>query len=397
MGKVLTRTPGLIMKKNFTHNYGHIFMSLLMVATVLIIGIVFEISPAQAAVSEAASVKYNKKWTIRFNQPVDPNTVNGNIYVVDANDKRVNNIEIIAEGDTVYVALKGNHTYAEGNYHLVIRNNICSQNQIALQKDIIKPFQVMGRNYFTFDDANLPSALTGASYFTNLGSGNTDDATWACVPGSTPPTGLRLDPKTGAINGSPTEEGTYKFTIKKTTGKVSEEKELSLNILSGNYINCTLLPPNTTPGEHMPLGLAELSYPAGIKKQIEVLWNPPAGSDLGSQSFSGYLGGSDHQVQETGSISYLKDVDFAYFYWPNYNWRTVAVNVNGAVREVWMDANYKDGKRTRKMDLMVDSSIKAAGNVFGINTNSLETDNQVTFRLFNAYGELLETREMTVK
>lgn len=397
MGKVLTRTPGLIMKKNFTHNYGHIFMSLFMVATVLIIGIVFEISPAQAAVSEAASVKYNKKWTIRFNQPVDPNTVNGNIYVVDANDTRVKNIEIIAEDDTVYVSLKGNHTYAEGNYRLVITDKICSQNQICLQKDIIKPFQVMGRNYFTFDDANLPSALTGASYSTNLGSGNTSDATWTCVSGSTLPDGLSLNPKTGTINGSPTKEGTYKFTIKKTIDKASEEKELTITILPGNFDNYTLFPPNATPGEHMPLGQAELSYPAGIKKQIEVLWNPPASSELGSQPFSGYLGGSDRQVQEIGSISYLKDVDFTYFYWPNYNWRTVAVNVNGVVREVWMDAKYKDGKRTRKMDLMIDSSLKAAGNVFGINTNSLETDNQVTFRLFNAYGKLLETREMTVK
>ena len=37
-----------------------------------------------------------------------------------------------------------------------------------------------------------------------------------------------------------------------------------------------LILPNTTPGEHMPLGQAELSYPAGIKKQNETLWNPPA-------------------------------------------------------------------------------------------------------------------------
>lgn len=374
-------------------------MSLISLAVVLIIGIMFQVSPAQAA-GEPTTAKYNKTWTIRFSHPVDPESLNGNIYVVDANDKRVNNIELKTEGEKVFVSMNGNHTYAEGLYNLVINDNVCSlDNGERLKEHIIMPFQVMGRNYFTFDDPNMPTGLTGASYSTNLGAGKANDCTWECVPGSSLPDGLSLNSNTGSINGTPSQAGTYTFKIKKTLTKpgTSEEKELTITILPGNYNSYNLTPPNFTPGEQMPWGQAELCYAAGIKKQIEVLWSPPTGDALGSQQFSGYLGGTNLQVQISGNISYLKDVNFTYAYWPSYNWRIVIANVSGAVREVWMDARYKDGKRTRKMDFMKNLSDSAKGNVFGTNTNSLEINNKVTFKLYDAYGKLLETSEMIVQ
>jgi hypothetical protein len=60
---------------------------------------------------------------------------------------------------------------------------------------------------------SLPSGIVGTAYDQTLqATSGTSPYTWSIVSGSTPP-GLSLDASTGAITGTPTQPGSYSFTV----------------------------------------------------------------------------------------------------------------------------------------------------------------------------------------
>jgi hypothetical protein len=72
------------------------------------------------------------------------------------------------------------------------------------------------------------------------------------------------------------------------------------------------------------------------------------------------------------------------------------VDLDGKVRDAYMDASYPDRSKIRKMDFMKELSEQRGCNVFGVNTNALDTGSTVTFRFYDAFGNLLEKRDMLV-
>jgi titin len=63
----------------------------------------------------------------------------------------------------------------------------------------------------------LPDATTGSSYNQTLAATGYPTPTWAITSGALPP-GLSLNPVTGTLTGTPTERGTYTFTVTAANG-----------------------------------------------------------------------------------------------------------------------------------------------------------------------------------
>ena len=94
-------------------------------------------------------------------------------------------------------------------------------------------------HYFTISESTaaaptittdtLPNGKVGEAYSHTLTADGTTPITWS-ISGSTLPEGLTLNETTGEISGTPTAEGTAKFTVKAENSAGSDTKELSITI-----------------------------------------------------------------------------------------------------------------------------------------------------------------------
>ena len=94
-------------------------------------------------------------------------------------------------------------------------------------------------HYFTISESTaaaptittdtLPNGKVGEAYSHTLTADGTTPITWS-ISGSALPEGLTLNETTGEISGTPTAEGTAKFTVKAENSAGSDTKELSITI-----------------------------------------------------------------------------------------------------------------------------------------------------------------------
>lgn len=82
---------------------------------------------------------------------------------------------------------------------------------------------------------SLPNGTEGTSYSQTLTATGTAPITWSVTSGYLP-TGLTLNESTGVISGTPTEDGTFNFTVKAKNDGGSDSKELSITISSATNI-----------------------------------------------------------------------------------------------------------------------------------------------------------------
>jgi hypothetical protein len=90
---------------------------------------------------------------------------------------------------------------------------------------------------------SLPPITVGASYAQTMSAtGGTGGLTWSIAAGA-PPAGLSLNPATGEITGTPTNDGTASFTVKVTdTNGVEATKALEIIVNPAPSVTTTSLP-----------------------------------------------------------------------------------------------------------------------------------------------------------
>jgi hypothetical protein len=83
----------------------------------------------------------------------------------------------------------------------------------------------------TITTASLPDGKVGDAYSRTLAATGDKPITWSIVSESGDlPADLSLDPTTGTISGTPTEDGTFSFTVKATNAAGSVTRPLSITI-----------------------------------------------------------------------------------------------------------------------------------------------------------------------
>ena len=81
----------------------------------------------------------------------------------------------------------------------------------------------------TITTSSLPNGKVGEAYSEALTADGTEPITWS-ISGGALPDGLTLNETTGEISGTPTADGTAKFTVKAENNVGSDTKELSITI-----------------------------------------------------------------------------------------------------------------------------------------------------------------------
>ncbi len=116
-----------------------------------------------------------------------------------------------------------------------IRRVVCSLCVLMISlTTIFVPTVVLAQEEtLTITTTNLPDGMVEEAYSTTLeATDGTAPYTWSVSKGSLP-TGLSLNPATGKISGTPTEEGSTNFTVKVTDGATPVQEaieELSIRV-----------------------------------------------------------------------------------------------------------------------------------------------------------------------
>ncbi|WP_329215705.1 putative Ig domain-containing protein [Streptomyces sp. NBC_01485] len=158
-----------------------------------------------------------------------------------------------------------------------------------------KAFKLTVRNSLAVNSSSLPGATTGTAYSQTLEAvGGTAPYKWSLAPGQGAlPNGLRLDPASGAITGTPAVAGTYGVTVKVADSAVpsqSATQHLSMTVATPLGINTLALPDGVT----KTLYSQPLSASGGVEPYTWSVSAPPRSlpSGLTLDPKSGVLGGT---------------------------------------------------------------------------------------------------------
>ncbi|MEU9341691.1 putative Ig domain-containing protein [Streptomyces sp. NPDC048278] len=132
-----------------------------------------------------------------------------------------------------------------------------------------RTFKVTVRNSLAVNSSTLPGGTTRSPYSQTLEAiGGTAPYRWALAAGKGAlPNGLRLDPGSGAISGTPTTAGVFDFTVQVTDSAMpnqSATQALSLTVSN-------------------PLGISTLSLPDGVTK---ALYSQPLSASGGVEPYT---------------------------------------------------------------------------------------------------------------
>ena len=109
----------------------------------------------------------------------------------------------------------------------------------------------------------LPAGIVNVSYagaqFT--GSGGTPPYTWSVATGSLP-SGLSLNPQTGLLSGTPTQAGTFSFSVRLVDSTVIPGTTFSGGLsVTTPVLSLSVIPQLTAPPQTLPSGTVGQSYP----------------------------------------------------------------------------------------------------------------------------------------
>jgi hypothetical protein len=122
------------------------------------------------------------------------------------------------------------------------------------QNTATQMYTIRVANALTITTAMLPTGFTGSMYSAALNAqGGTTPDTWSIINGALPP-GLGLNAQSGVISGTPSNDGTFSFTVRvvdSSNPQQSAQATLTLRVLLGLTITTASLPNGTISAAYM--------------------------------------------------------------------------------------------------------------------------------------------------
>ncbi|PID22022.1 hypothetical protein CSV61_07350 [Sporosarcina sp. P3] len=201
------------------------------------------------------------------------------------------------------------------------------------------------------------------------------------------PAGLTLDETTGEISGTPTRAQSYNFTIQVTDALGDIEKRMfSINVIDSNIMSIEKPLPinvklNGTP--ELPTKV-NVTYKDKTTGKEAVSWEPVDTSKIGTVIAKGTIGDSGFTVSvevHVVSANYLNSVKVGFVQFLNLH--TIEVDVSEDVYKVTVNNTYSMHFEGDKKFSLISSNFSA--------------NSTVTFRMYDKYGNLLETKQHVLK
>ena len=197
------------------------------------------------------------------------------------------------------------------------------------------------------------------------------------------PSGLILNGETGELKGVPARAGEYKFDIGVTDAVGNKAvRTFTLNIIDSNIVSVeTIAPINVKRGEipNLP-SQVKVTYKDKTIGLENVTWDPVDTSVLRTVTAKGTVGDSGFTVKATVNVvneNYIKNIKIGYFQLLNAHIHTIVVDTTPDVYTVTVDnipTHYEGNDQ------------------FSLASASFGAGSSVTIRLYDKYGNLLETK-----
>ncbi|WP_143565410.1 putative Ig domain-containing protein [Sporosarcina sp. P34] len=197
------------------------------------------------------------------------------------------------------------------------------------------------------------------------------------------PAGLTLNETTGEISGTPTRAQIYNFTIQVTDALGDSEKRMfSINVIDSNIMSVEKPLPinvklNGTP--ELPTRV-NVTYKDKTTGKEAVSWKPVDTSKIGTVIAKGMIGDTGFTVSvevNVVSANYLNSIAIKYVQFLNLH--TMEVDVATDVYKVTVNNTYNMHFEGDKKFSLISSNFPA--------------NSTVTFRMYDKYGNLLETKQ----
>lgn len=195
------------------------------------------------------------------------------------------------------------------------------------------------------------------------------------------PTGVNLNTATGELSGSPTIAKSYSFTIQVTDALGNTaDRAFTLDVMDSNIISVEKLTPiNVKVGEKPSLpSEVTVTYKDKTKGKEKVQWDTVDTSVMGEITAKGVIGDSGFKVTvivQVVNTNYINHINVGYFQILNFH--TITIDVNSEVYIVnvnGLNAHYE------------------GDNQFSLASSSLTSGATVPVKVYDKYGNLLETK-----
>lgn len=232
----------------------------------------------------------------------------------------------------------------------------------------------------------LDSAVLNSEYSAKLeGVHGREPYKYTRVSG-TMPSGMKLDADTGEITGKPTVAKSYTFTVRVTDAlDQTSNRQFTLDVIDSNIRSVTPVPPVNVTLNSKPTLPSEVTvtYNDRTTGKESVVWDKVDTTKLGTFIVRGTVGSSGFKTSAEVHVvgqEYLKSVEIDYMAFLNIH--TIKMNVAPSVYSITID------------NMLVNSY--DGNNQFSYVTNSFTKDSTVIIRLYDRFGNILETKQQSL-
>lgn len=196
------------------------------------------------------------------------------------------------------------------------------------------------------------------------------------------PSGLTLNASTGELSGTPSRAGNYTFSLQVTDAiGNTATRQFTLDVIDSNIIAVEKLFPINVKLNEVPTlpNKVMVTYKDKTTGMEPVVWGPVDTSVIGKTVAKGKIGDSGFTVSvaiEVVSINYVYNIAVNYFEFLNLH--TVVIDVSPEVYDVTINGlptHYEGNDR------------------FSLGSSRFTKGSSVTIRLYDKYGNLLETKQ----